>query len=349
MKTPKRAYLLSGALVVVALLAGGWSVARNEASGDQQTTNDAYVQADFSTIAPKVSGQVAAVLVEDNQKVAKGQLLAVIDDRGFLIAIAAAEANLRAAEAQARGLAATLGRQSSVVGQAAAAIDADEASLALARVNASRYADLAADGSASRQEQQEAASRLRVEEAAHRRDTAAHASARAQISVLRSDLETAEAAVAKARVALDAARLNLSYTRITAPMDGFVGRRTVRVGNFVDVGAPLMAVVPLDQAYVEARFRETQLSRIRPGQAVEMRFDTLPDVVMHGHVESIAPATGVSFAEVAPENATGNFTKIAQRLAVRITIDPGQEGHRRLRMGMSVTPTIRITTQGGHD
>jgi membrane fusion protein, multidrug efflux system len=340
MKMPKSARIAAGGLIAIAVLGGGWALAHGEGSAASQSTDDAYVQADFSTVAPNVAGLIDRVLVEDNQQVRKGQLLAVIDDRDYRVTVASAEAELRAAEANARGIQATIARQGSVIGQSAAAIDADEAAVALSQANARRYADLAKDGSASLQEQQETSSRLQADLAARRRDAAAHAAAHAQVPILQSDLANAQAAVAKARAALDAARLNLSYTQIRAPVDGVVGRRTLRVGNFVTVGAPLLAVVPLRKAYVEARFRETQLERIRPGQHAVVRFDTLPGLELKGHVESIAPATGVSFAEVAPENATGNFTKITQRLAVRIVFNDGQPEARRLRVGMSAVPTI---------
>jgi membrane fusion protein (multidrug efflux system) len=345
MKMPMRARYAAGGLIAVALLGGGWAFAHAEGDAASQTTDDAYVQADFSTVAPKISGLIDHVLVEDNQQVRKGQLLAMIDDRDFRVAVASAEADVRAAEANTRAIQGNIARQRSVIGQSAAAVDAAEAAVSLSHANARRYASLAEDGSASLQEQQETASRLRADEAVRRRDAAAHLASRAQVPILEADLANAQAAVAKAHAALDAARLHLSYTQIRAPIDGTVGRRTLRVGNFVQVGAPLLAIVPLRQAYVEARFRETQLERIHPGQAAVVRFDTMPGVKLKGHVESIAPATGVSFADVAPENATGNFTKIAQRLAVRIVFDGEQSQTRRLRVGMSAVPTI-ITSQG---
>ena len=158
--------------------------------------------------------------------------------------------------------------------------------------------------------------------------------------MLTADLANAQAAAARAEANLAAARLNLSYTRIQAPIDGMIGRRSVRIGNYVEVGAPLLAVVPLDKAYVEANLRETQLRGVRPGQAATIGVDSLPGVVLRGHVESVAPASGVTFAAISPENGTGNFTKIVQRLPVRIRIDPGQAAARQLRVGMSVTPSI---------
>lgn len=333
-----------GGLFVVALGGGAWALTHHEGNGSSQRTDDAYVMADFSTVAPKVAGSIARVLVEDNQAVKQGELLAVIDDRDQRVALDAAEANLRAAEANVTSLLRQLSRQTSLIAQASAAIDADSAAIALSQANATRYRDLAIDGSASRQEQQEAASRLASDEAARRRDVAGHVAVRAQVPILEAQLEDARAAVARAEAAVDAARLNLSYTEIRSPIDGVVGQRTARVGNYVQVGTPLLAVVPISQAYVEARYRETQLARIQPGQTAVMTFDTMPGVRLRGRVASIAPATGVSFASVAPENATGNFTKITQRLAVRIAIYPDQDGAKRLRVGMSVVPTIHTAS-----
>lgn len=340
MTMPKSARFAIGGLVAIAAVSGVWAYAHDEGTGASQTTDNAYVQADFSTVAPRVAGTVAKLLVEDNQAVKAGQLLAVLDDRDYRVALASAEADLASAKARVEGIQAAVTRQSSVIGQASAAIEADRAAIALSQANAARYRALAQDGSASRQEQQETASRLAADEAGHRRDVAAQSAARAQVPMLAADLADARAAVAKAQAAVDAAKLALSYTRIVAPVEGVVGQRTVRVGNYVQVGTPLLAVVPVAKAYVEARFRETQLARIHPGQRATIAIDTLPGVELTGHVESIAPATGVSFAKVAPENATGNFTKITQRLAVRIALEPGQRDAARLRVGMSAVPTV---------
>jgi membrane fusion protein (multidrug efflux system) len=340
MTLPTPAKWAIGTLLATVALGGTWAFAHDEGSSAAQSTTDAYVQSDYSTVAPKVAGLIAEVLVEDNQPVRRGQLLAVIDDRDFKVAVAAAEAELGNARGTQRGIRAAIARQSSLIVQAAALVDADRAAIALSSANAKRYSALVSDGSASLQEQQESASRFDADAAAHRRDTAAHVASRQEIEVLQAQLESADAAVARAQAAVEAARLNLSYTRIIAPVDGVVGRRSVRIGNYVQVGKPLLAVVPLDKAYVEANFRETQMRQIRPGQPATVRVDMLPGLTLKAHVESLAPASGVSFAEIAPENATGNFTKIVQRLSVRITIDPGQKDADRLRVGMSVTPTV---------
>lgn len=340
MPMPKVARIGAGIAIALVFLGSAWAFAHDEGAAASQTTDDAHVQADFSTVAPKVAGLIGQVLVEDNEKVRRGQLLALIDDRDFRVSLAVAEAELKSAQARAVGLRAALHRQSSLIAQAGAAVDADLAAVELARANANRYSDLASDGSASMQEQQESASRLQSDEADHRRDMAAHAAARQQMPMLAADVAEADAAIDRARAAVDAARLALSYTRIVAPVDGVIGRRSVRVGNYVQTGAPLLAIVPLSQVYVEANFRETQMRRIRPGQTVTIKVDTLPDIALKGRVESIAPASGVTFAAIGADNATGNFTKIVQRLSTRITIDPDQPDAGALRVGMSVVPTI---------
>lgn len=340
MSVPRYAKASIAAVLVVAAAGTGWALTHHESAAASQSTDDAYVRADFSTMAPRVRGQVAQLLVEDNQRVQKGQLLAVIDDRDYKIEVASAEAALRSAQAGADGLRAAIRRQADVIGQASATIETDRATLQLSKANALRYQDLASDGSASMQERQETEAKWASDQAVLRRDTAAHKATQSQIPIMQANLANAEAEVLKARAALDAARLNLSYTRIVAPVAGVVGRRSVRVGNYVEVGTPLMAIVPLNDIYVEASFRETQMRRIRPGQAARITVDALPGVELKGHVESIAPASGVTFASVAPENGTGNFTKITQRLPVRIVIDPNQQSASALRVGMSAVPTI---------
>ena len=340
MPMPKASKIAIGGLTVVALGGAAWTMTNDEGASARQTTDNAYVQADFSTVSPRVNGTIANVLVEDNQTVKRGDLLAIIDDRDFRVALSSAEADLKIARANVAALTGQLERQDSVIAQASAAIDESRAAVSLAEANAQRYGDLAQDGSASRQEQQEAASRLDADRAATAGKRSAFTGARDQLPILRAQLEQAKGQFGRAQAAVDAARLNLSYTRIRAPIDGVVGQRTVRVGNVVQAGRSLLAVVPVSDLYVEARYRENQMTNIRAGQGASVRIDALPDLVFKRKVESIAPATGISYAEVAPANLSGNFTKIAQRLAVRISISGGQPGIERLRVGMSAVPTV---------
>ncbi len=346
MSLPKTAKLTI-AVLVVALAAGSvYAGFHEEGSGPRQSTDDAYVTADFTRVAPQVAGNVVEVLVEDNQPVRKGQLLARIDDRHYAVAVDAAQAELSTANANLVRARAAIAQQGSEIRRAAAAIDAGAATLKFARSNVARYTDLASDGSATQQDRQQAESQADAAAAHHASDLAALSGAKQQVDVLTAQVAQAQAQVERAKAALAAAQLNLSYTRIVAPIDGIVGQRAVRVGAYTQVGAPLLAIVPLQQAYVEANFRETQLAGMRVGQRVTIAVDMLPGVALQGRVASLAPASSVSFSPIAPDNATGNFTKVVQRLPVKIVIEPGQQAAQQLKVGMSVTPTVTIDRKG---
>jgi membrane fusion protein (multidrug efflux system) len=343
----KTRHLLS-AVVLLAVLVGGF-VAMNysETDASRQSTDDAYIQADFTVVSPQVSGRIAELLVADNQWVEAGQTLALIDDRDLRIAVDSAKAQVMTAQAVLAGLDAQIVRQGSAVLQARSTIEADAAALMLAQANHDRFSNLAADGSGTLQAQQQAQAQLRIQQAGREKDIAMLLAVRQQTDVLRIDARKAKAGVAQAGAALAAAELNLAYTRIVAPIAGNVGQRSVRVGAYVITGKPLLAIVPLDAIYVEANFRETQLTRVRPGQPVSIKVDALPGTVLRGRVESLGPASGASFSAIAPHNATGNFTKIVQRLPVRISIDASQEPVAQLRVGMSVVPAIDVHARSG--
>ena len=319
-----------------------WNVGRFEVA-----TDDAYVQADNTTIAPKVSGYIGAVLVGDNERVRAGQVLARIDDRDFKVALEQARADVAAAEAVVATKRAQLGTQQSIIQAARATIGVDQATHAFAQQDNKRYKALAATGFGSLQNAEQALSRTAATQAAVARDTAALQAAIGQVDVLKGELAQAEATLLHNRAVQAQAELNLSYTTITAPQDGVVGARTLRVGQYVQAGTALMAVVPLDAAYVIANFKETQLTGVRPGQAVEIGVDTYPGVTFTGHVDSIAPASGQEFALLPPDNATGNFTKVVQRIPVKIVLDPAGAAADVLRPGMSVTPSIDTRPRKG--
>jgi membrane fusion protein, multidrug efflux system len=347
MALPKTAKIISATVLLAAVVGGALFLNRPASSASTQSTDDAYVQADFTTVAPQVSGNIDKVLVEDNQRVKAGDLLATIDERDFVVAVNAAKAQVDNARANIVGLQARLVLQETTIRQAQAAVKADDASLTLARTNQARYRNLAADGSGTVQALQQADAQLSIQQAARDKDVAGLQAARQQVDILKADIEKAKAALSQAQSGQDAAQLKLSYTRITAPIDGTIGQKAVRVGAFVNAGKPLLAIVPLDAVYVAANFRETQLARVQVGHAVEIEVDALPGEQLKGTVESLGPASGVSYAAVAPHNATGNFTKIVQRLPVRIRIEPGQPAASKLRVGMSVTPTIRVDERRG--
>jgi membrane fusion protein (multidrug efflux system) len=313
-----------------------WTVGRFEVS-----TSDAYVQADNTTIAPKVSGYIAAVLVADNEPVKAGQILARIDDRDFKVALEQAKADVAAASAAIANKQASLVAQQSIIEGAQATITVDQASETFAEQDNKRYASLAATGSGSVQNAQQAVSRISAARAAVARDKAALVNATKQVDVLKAELAEAQATLAHDQAVQDQAELNLSYTNVVSPVDGVVGNRTLRVGQFVQAGTQLMAVVPIAAAYIVANYKETQLADVRPGQPVEIEVDMYSGVTVHGHVDSVAPASGQQFALLPPDNATGNFTKIVQRIPVKIVLDPGSPLAGDLRPGMSVYPTIQ--------
>ncbi|WP_325949087.1 HlyD family secretion protein [Pseudomonas putida] len=337
MKQHKTALSLLAAAVALCVLYAGYRITSPSAL---QTTDDAYVRADSVMVAPRVSGQIAKVLVEDNQEVKAGQLLAELDDQDFVAARAAAAANLLSAQAEVLNLTASVARQSAVIDQTTAKTRSTAASLKFAEANAQRYRNLSTTGAGTRQEQQKADSELQRWQANRDQDEANRIAATKMLDVQKAQLEAAKAAVARAQAALDQADLNLSYTHIVAPQDGIVGQRTVRVGAFVHTGDVLLAVVPVHEAFVVANFRETQLTHMNAEQTVELRVDSLPDRVFTGHIDSIAPATGLSFSKVTPDNATGNFTKVIQRVPVKILLDKGQADLDRLRIGMSVVASV---------
>jgi membrane fusion protein (multidrug efflux system) len=340
---PRRSYrkfLLLGASLLA--LAGAsyfgwqyWTVGRFEVS-----TDDAYVKADNTTIAPKVSGYIGEVLVGDNEETKSGQVLARIDDRDFRVAVHQAKADVEAANAAIANKQALLAAQQSIIEAARATIGVDEANLTFAGQDDKRYSQLAATGYGSLQNAQQAASRIAAAQASVARDTASLESATRQLDVLKAELAQAEAALAHDEALLRQAKLNLSYTTITSPIDGTVGNRTLRVGQYVQAGTQLMAIVPTQSAYIVANYKETQLTDVHPGQSVAIEVDMFPGLSVRGHADSIAPASGQEFALLPPDNATGNFTKVVQRIPVKILLDRGTPFAAMLRPGMSVYPTI---------
>jgi membrane fusion protein (multidrug efflux system) len=340
-----RKALMAGA--AVAVVAGAvwygwdyWTVGRYLVS-----TDDAYVKADNTTVAPKVSGYLHQVLVGDNERVKAGQILARIDERDFSVALDQAKADVAAARAAIASKQAQLEVQRTAIDAAKATIDVDQATVTFAAQENKRYTDLATTGYGSVQNAQQAQSRNAGAQAAIARDTANLASAVKQVDLLKAEIVQANATLARAEAVQSQAELNLDYTSIVAPIDGVVGNRTLRTGQFVQAGTQLMSVVPAAGAYVVANFKETQLTDVREGQAVDIAVDMFPGQLVHGHVDSVAPASGQEFALLPPDNATGNFTKVVQRIPVRIALDGDNNPLVALRPGMSVIPTIETRSQ----
>ena len=306
-----------------------------------ETTDDAYVKADSTIISPKVSGYIAQVLVGDNQPVKAGQLLARIDDRDFRTALKQAQADVAGSEAAVRNLDAQLALQQPIIEQGTADVAAAEANLKFAQEERARYDDLMKTGSGTIQRAQQTDAALREKTAQLQHSQSGLLAAQRKVDVLTTDRAKAVAQLDRARAVAQQAALNLSYTTIIAPVDGTVGARSLRVGQFVQAGTQLMAVVPLNAVYVVANFKETQLTYVRNGQPVEIRIDGFRGATLRGHVDSLSPASGLEFALLPPDNATGNFTKIVQRVPVKIALDDHSLTG-LLRPGMSAEPTVNI-------
>ncbi|PIS99388.1 hemolysin D [Bradyrhizobium nitroreducens] len=332
------------AALVLALLAGTATVAYYGhdywTNGRYlETTDDAYVKADSTIVAPKVSGYIAKVLVGDNEKVRAGQLLAKIDDRDFRAALEQARADVAAGEASVRNIDAQLELQQPIIEQSTADVAAADANLKFAQEERARYDDLMKSGSGTIQRAQQTDAALRASSAQLQHAKSGLVAAQRKVDVLTTQRAQAAAQLERARAVAQQAALNLSYTEITAPVDGTVGARALRVGQYVQAGTQLMAVVPLDAVYVVANFKETQLTHVRPGQPVELHVDSFRSKTLRGHVDSLSPASGLEFALLPPDNATGNFTKIVQRVPVKIVLDD-HSLIGLLRPGMSAVPTV---------
>ncbi len=306
----------------------------------QQSTDDAYVQSDITVISPKIEGYIKEVRVEENQPVAAGQVLIVVDDRDFAAKVAQAEAAVATQEAIVATYSSRLGSQQAMIEQASATVQSTEADLHRAQLDYKRYTALVTSDFASRQRFETADADSRKAEAALGKTRAALVAEQSQLAVLGSQKREEEARLLQARAGLQLAKNDLDNTVIRAPVAGIVGNRAGRAGQYVKPGTQLLSLVPLPHVYVTANFKETQLTHMRPGQSAEISVDAYPDQPLTGRIESFAPASGAQFSLLPPDNATGNFTKIVQRVPVRIALPAEGPLARLLRPGLSVTVTV---------
>ncbi len=332
----RRAILIAAAFAVLA--AGVWYARDWWINGRfLETTDDAYVGANLTSIAPHIAGFIEAIPVDDNQLVHAGQLLVRLDARDTRAAVNHALAVVAGARATLGSLHAQLGLQQSIIQQQEADLAARSAQADYAAADAERYRSLATTAAGSRQDQQRTTSLDVQARSAVLSATAAVQAARQRVPVLEAQIAKAEADVAQAEADLDTAHLNLAYTEVRAPIDGYVGNRAAQVGAYVAQGGYLLSIIPARGLWVDANFKEDQLARMAPGRAASVTADILPGHVFHGHVVSLSPGTGALFSVIPPENATGNFTKIVQRLPVRIILDGNDDQLALLRAGLSTT------------
>jgi membrane fusion protein (multidrug efflux system) len=330
---------LAAALVAVAYVSLDWN--RWTAYGSAQSTDDASVSADVSTIGARISGNIVRVAAIDYQTVKAGQLLAEIDPRAYEAAAQLAQANLDGAQASLSNLVNQQGLQRAVVEAASAQ---NEAAMA-AQVQAEQeYARQQRLGDATSQQQLQQSQATYLQSRATVVSTAAAIDQqKAQLKVLDGQRPLLQAQVDAARASLSTARLQQSYARIDAPFDGMLGKLLVHEGDFVAVGSSIVPVVPLPNVYVTANFKETQLARMAEGSPATVIVDSFPGKQLRGHVARLSPASGSIFALLPPDNATGNFTKVVQRVAIRVELEPDQPMVNLLRPGMSATVTIDVS------
>jgi len=336
----RKVLIISGAaLIIAAALAvfghQWWTVGRFT-----ESTDDAYVGGDITVIAPKVSGFIARVAVTDNQLVHAGDVLVELDNRDYVAARARAVAAVAAQQAAIANLAATRHLQEALIAQAQAGIDSADAEIERSQEEQIRYRRLEKLSAVSLQESQKADADYKNAIASGARARATLSASRRQLDVIDSQNQQAAAALAQAEADRDVADLNLSYTELRAPMDGTVGNRSARAGSYANIGAQLMSLVPARGLWVDANFKESQLARMHAGQTVLVEADVLPGQVFRGRVASLAPATGAVFSVLPAENATGNFTKIVQRVPVRVVLDGDASALGQLRPGLSVVAKV---------
>ncbi|MFC5519980.1 HlyD family secretion protein [Polaromonas jejuensis] len=348
--------VLAATLACLALVLYAWRLPPFH-TGTESTEN-AYVRGMVTIVAPKVDGYVAEVLVQDYMAVKAGQVIVRLDDRIYRqkldqarSSLSAQQANLANTVQARRAREATLGSTQAQIAGADAQLANAQAQLQRAQADMRRATPLAQDGSLSQRERDQTEAALHQAEAALKQAEAAAKQAQAGKAVATQDLQTVvvnreavEAGVESARAAVKLAEIDLENTQIRAPRDGHVGEVGVKLGQYVTPGTQLMAVVP-DQVWVVANFKEAQTARMAPGQAARFHVDALADAALTGHVERLSPATGSEFSVIKQDNATGNFTKIPQRLSVRIAVDAGQALAQRLRPGMSVV--VEVDTRPG--
>jgi membrane fusion protein, multidrug efflux system len=311
-----------------------------------ESTDDAYIGGDVTVIAPKVAGFISTVAVGDNQRVRAGDLLVKLDDRDYVAGLARAEAAVAIQRAALTNLEATRRLQEAVVAQARANIAAADAEVLRTGDDQARFTGLLKQRAVSVQETQKADADYKEALAIAERSRAGLVAAERQLEVIDTQKQQVLAALAQAKAERDLASLNVSYTELCAPIDGVVGNRSARVGAYAMAGAQLISLVPARGLWIDANFKESQLARICAGAVATVKVDSIPGEVFRGRVASVAPATGAQFSVLPPENATGNFTKIVQRVAVRIMLDDESAALGQLRPGLSVIARVNSKANG---
>ncbi len=348
LRSKRKLHIVIFIAVAAALIAGGWWYFRYVSYGQyMQSTDNAYVAADSVVVSSKVAGYVDEVLVSENEQVNRGEALVQLDLRDYDAQAQQARAQIAATLAGADTIRSQVTEQDAAIRQAQAQLAAKRATLDLANGQVARYRPLAATGAEPREKLEQYETQAQQARAEFVSAQAAVSAATSRRGTLFKQIGQAQAQSDAARALLEAADLNVTSTLLRASKGGRVGDLSVRVGQFVQPGQRLMTVVPVNEIYVTANFKETQVGLMRAGQSVRLEVDALPDFEIAGRVDSISPGTGAEFSVLPPENATGNFTKIVQRIAVRIAIEASPKVRRLLVPGMSVVATVDTRNAAG--
>jgi len=338
-KLQRRLFIFIALLVLVAgaFFAHWYLIGRH-----YETTDNAYVQGEITRISSQLAARIEQVHVQDNQHVKPGDLLVSLEAGDFRLALEQARANLAIREAELAQARSRLEQQTSLIAASQASVNAAQANLERSQKDLSRVEALRKPGFVSEERVTTLSADARVARSQRQKAEADLAAQRQQVATLEADVKRLQAQMDGARAEIERAELNLGRTEIRAPISGIVGQRSARNGQYVPVGAYLMSIVPDEDIWVQANFKETQIGRMQVGQRAELTFDTFPDTPIEGRLESLSPASGAQFSLLPPDNATGNFTKVVQRIPVKLTFASDNPLKGRIRPGMSVDVKIDL-------
>jgi len=330
-------FLILVLLVAAAFFAHWYLVGRFH-----EHTDNAYVQGEITRISSQLPARIEQVHVQDNQHVKPGDLLVTLEPGDFRLALEQARANLAIHEAELAQARSRLAQQGSTIAASQASVGAAQANLERSQMDLSRVEALRKPGFISEERVSTLSADAKVARSQRQKAEADLAAQRQQVEALEADVKRLQAQIASAQAEIEQAELNLSRTEIHSPISGIVGQRSARSGQYVPVGAYLMSIVPDEAIWVQANFKETQIGRMREGQRAELTFDSYPDTPIEGRIESLFPASGAQFSLLPPDNATGNFTKVVQRIPVKVTFEADNPLKGRIRPGMSVDVKIDL-------
>ncbi|MCU1715995.1 HlyD family secretion protein [Pseudomonas sp. 5P_3.1_Bac2] len=331
--------------VIVAALGGHWLLVGRFI----ESTDNAYVQGEITRVSSQLSARIEQVLVNDNQHVEQGQLLVVLEAADFTLAKQRAEATLATREAELIQARSTLAQQGSLIAASAADVSASQATLGRTQIDLSRAQTLRKPGYVSEERVTTLAADSRIARSQVAKAQADLQAQRQQVETLQAQVKQLEAQISNARAELAQADLSISRTEIRAPISGYIGQRSARVGQYVQTGAYLLSLVPDQEIWIQANFKETQIGHMRPGQHAELVFDSYADTPIDGQIDSLFAASGAQFSLLPPDNATGNFTKVVQRIPVKLTFAADNPLKGLIRPGMSVEVSVDLRTGPQHE